>query len=313
MKTGKAFEIFVKRILINVGFFEVESDGVYVFDAAPGQMIQGLGEAHNADVLLEPPVQTPFFYKTRLVIECKDYGKKVGLGIVRSMLGLREDINHFELVDMDKLMDRKNQRRKGFIDTYERYSYQVAIGSFAGYTVQAQNFAATHRIPLIEFDKMLFWADFQEILQDISQDNQLKDEEKEELIIRLADDIGEKMAVAITNSGQILFLYREHGEKNDFSDEYLLSWNSDEAPWILMSGGCRYMFQLPECVLAQWLHNVSNDFEKRKEAIYCKEAHMSNMIVYYKENGHPTIKMISINKDRLDEAKRKLRTTQEYI
>ena len=26
-----------------------------------GQMIQGLGEAHNSDVLLEPPVQIPLF------------------------------------------------------------------------------------------------------------------------------------------------------------------------------------------------------------------------------------------------------------
>ena len=60
MKAGKLFEIFVKRILMNIGFMEVNSDGLYVYDAAPGQMIQGLGEAHNADVLLEPPVQIPF-------------------------------------------------------------------------------------------------------------------------------------------------------------------------------------------------------------------------------------------------------------
>lgn len=69
MKLGKAFEILVNRILINVGFSEVVSDGVYIFDGAPGQMIQGLGEAHNADVLLEPPVQTPFYSRTRLLIE----------------------------------------------------------------------------------------------------------------------------------------------------------------------------------------------------------------------------------------------------
>ena len=56
MKPGKAFEIFVKRLLMCVGFSEVMSDGLYIYDAAPGQMIQGLGEAHNADVLLEPPV-----------------------------------------------------------------------------------------------------------------------------------------------------------------------------------------------------------------------------------------------------------------
>lgn len=84
MKTGKAFEIFVKRILMNVGFLEVESDGLFVFDGNSGQMVQGLGEAHNADVLLEPPVQTPFIYRTRLLIECKDYSKKVGLNTVRS-------------------------------------------------------------------------------------------------------------------------------------------------------------------------------------------------------------------------------------
>lgn len=56
MKAGIAFEILVKRILINVGFSEVQSDGTYIYDGSSGQMLQGLGEAHNADVLLEPPV-----------------------------------------------------------------------------------------------------------------------------------------------------------------------------------------------------------------------------------------------------------------
>lgn len=60
MKAGIAFEILVKRILISVGFSEVQSDGTYIYDGSSGQMLQGLGEAHNADVLLEPPVQTPF-------------------------------------------------------------------------------------------------------------------------------------------------------------------------------------------------------------------------------------------------------------
>ena len=100
MGPGKAFELFVKRILIHIGFSEVVSDGLYIYDGAPGQMIQGLGEAHNADVLLEPPVQTPFYSKTRLLIECKDYRKKISLNVVRSALGLREDINNFNIVDM---------------------------------------------------------------------------------------------------------------------------------------------------------------------------------------------------------------------
>ena len=79
MKAGKAFELFVKHLLINIGFSEVASDGIYVFDGAPGQMLQGLGEAHNADVLLDPPVQTPLYSPTRLLIECKDYQARIGI------------------------------------------------------------------------------------------------------------------------------------------------------------------------------------------------------------------------------------------
>ena len=103
MKAGKAFELFVKHLLINIGFSEVASDGIYVFDGAPGQMLQGLGEAHNADVLLDPPVQTPFYSPTRLLIECKDYQTRIGINTVRSVLGLREDVNHFDIVDRNEL------------------------------------------------------------------------------------------------------------------------------------------------------------------------------------------------------------------
>ena len=160
MKLGKAFEILVNRILINVGFSEVVSDGVYIFDGAPGQMIQGLGEAHNADVLLEPPVQTPFYSRTRLLIECKDYSRKVGLNTVRSVLGLREDINRFDIVDVNELTARRRQNRHGIVYNYERCSYQVAIAALNGYTLPAQKFAATYRIPLLEFNRMPFWDEF---------------------------------------------------------------------------------------------------------------------------------------------------------
>ena len=79
MGPGKAFELFVKRILIHIGFSEVVSDGLYIYDGAPGQMIQGLGEAHNADVLLEPPVQTPFYSKKDFLSSAKIIGKRLAL------------------------------------------------------------------------------------------------------------------------------------------------------------------------------------------------------------------------------------------
>ncbi len=309
MKAGRAFEILVKRILVNVGFREVHSDGIYVFDGCSGQMLQGLGEAHNADVLLEPPVQTPILHKTRLLVECKDYKRKVGLDVVRDALGLREDVNHFELVDVEKMLSRKAQRRKGIINFYERYSYQVAIASMSGYSVQAQNFAATHRIPLIEFDKMIFWTSFMRLLGDVSNDVSLSLEEKENRIVRLADDIGKRMAVAITNLGQIIFLYREIGEKTKFSDEYNLYWVSEKLSWKMTSGGCQYYFQLPESIVKCWLENVTNEFEKRREAIRCKEEYLSNMLVYYTDNGKPTVSMVSINQQGLEKAKERLKNS----
>ena len=95
MLKGKLFEILMQRVLLSVGFSNIRSDGIYIFDGAPGQMIQGLGQAHNADVLMAPPIQIPFYNPSRILIECKNYAKKVGLNTIRSALGLREDINFF--------------------------------------------------------------------------------------------------------------------------------------------------------------------------------------------------------------------------
>ena len=50
-------------------------------------------------------------------------------------------------------MSNQALSQHGEANYYERYSYQIAIASTSGFTIQAQNFAATHRIPLIDFDK----------------------------------------------------------------------------------------------------------------------------------------------------------------
>lgn len=316
MKLGKAFEILVKRILINVGFSEVYSDGLYIFDGAPGQMIQGLGEAHNADVLLEPPVQTPFYSRTRLLIECKDYRTKIGLNTIRSVLGLREDINHFDIVDINELNARRAQNRRGMVYSYERYSYQVAVAALNGYTLPAQKFAVTYRIPLLEFDRMPFWGDFCNMIGYRNlQHNRHNQRElyrdapvdvTEERIINLSDEIGQHMAVAITNSGQMLFLYRTTGERNQFNDYYSLFWEEPTLPWKLRTGNHTYQFQLPKGIMKLWLNNATNELEMKKEAINCKANFLSNMIVYYSENGRPIIKMVSIDKYELERAKNRL-------
>ena len=312
MGPGKAFELLVKHILLHIGFSEVRSDGLYVYDGPPGQMIQGLGESHNADVLLEPPVQTPFYSKTRLLIECKDYKSKVGLNVVRSALGLRDDINNFNMVDMNELIARRQQNRRAIPPIFDRYSYQVAIAALSGFTLPAQKFAEAYRIPLIEFNKLPFWTDF---CQALGYDNLNYYSKKnnacvcnaEQRLIALANRVGERMAVAITNSGQMPFLFHTTNEQVRFGQQYSLHWTNPKEPWILRSNNEEYLFQLPENILKLWLSKSTDELEMKREAINCKASFFSNMVVYYTNHGQPKIKMISINHFQLEDALKNLR------
>ena len=128
----------------------------------------------------------------------------------------------------------------------------------------------------------------------------------EEQIINFANEIGQHMAVAITGSGQLLFLYRESGEQNQFGELYSLHWSTPDRPWVLESGDCSYLFQLPKSIMKQWLENATNDLEMKREAINCKASFLSNMIVYYAEYGRPFVKMISIDRNELENARKNL-------
>lgn len=310
MGPGKAFELLVKQLLLNIGFTEINSDGLYVFDGTAGQMIQGLGEAHNADVLLEPPVQTPFYASTRILIECKDYTRSIGLNTVRSALGLREDINHFDIVDKRELEARRIQRRRGLTHNYTRYYYQVALASMSGYTLPAQKFAATHRIPLLEFNKLPFWEEFCNIIHNRDMyrysSSRCRGDATYDELCHMIDSISDRIAIAITNSGQMLFLYRINNEINQFADDYSLHWKDRSSLWSLVSGTTEYKFQLPNSIMELWLRNSSNEIDMKRNAIDCKATFFSNMVVYYKHCGRAQIKMISIDKYKLEEAQERL-------
>lgn len=309
MKRGKAFEIIVKNFLIGIGFSEVRSDKLYIYDGSAGQMIQGLGNAHNADVLLEPMVQTPFYTPTRLLIECKDYDKKkVNLGVLRGVLGLREDINHFEIVDINILQERRKQNRKVINNySYTRYTYQLAVASTSGFTACAQEFAATHRISLIEFDKLPFWNGLMEILGEDKENVAIEEDELKKIV----KQISSHMAVAITNIGQLLFLCCQNGnEEVDFeTNEYDISFKNKNEPWTLKCGNKEYLFQLPEHIAESWIEYSEYEIKRKKEVIESTEKSVSNMIVYYRCNEKPVIKMLSIDEKKLQEARKKLDET----
>ena len=131
--------------------------------------------------------------------------------------------------------------------------------------------------------------------------------DSENRLLELADRIGQRMAVAITNSGQMLFLYHATDERIHFNQYYSLHWIDPKEPWILRSGNEEYLFQLPENILKMWLNKSTGELEMKREAINCKAHFFSNMVVYYTDCGQPAIKMISIDRFQLEEALNRLK------
>ena len=114
-------------------------------------------------------------------------------------------------------------------------------------------------------------------------------------IKEFAEEIGKKMAVAITNSGQLLFLYRIRGEQTHFENGYSLRWTNKREPWRLDSGECSYLFQLPDSIMKQWLEHSRSELDMKRSALNCKASFLSNMVVYYMDN-QPHIQMIFVER-----------------
>jgi hypothetical protein len=153
---GALFEYLVRRLLINCGFYSVQPDNLYTFERNPLFFINGRGAAHDADVLMEPPIQMPFGYPARLLFECKAYDSKAGLPIIRNALGLKYDINEFEIVTKKSLLSRQNNNRASYaIENRQRHVYQVGVASAEGFSKNAIGFAANNKIPLLSLSWML--------------------------------------------------------------------------------------------------------------------------------------------------------------
>lgn len=147
---GSLLEYIVRTLLTNCGFARVRPDGLFIFQQRGLNFINGKGAAHDADVLMNPPIQMPFSYPYRINFECKAYNQKTGLTIVRNALGLRYDINEFEIVTRTQIQSRQNNRRSVLaFDNRQRYNYQVGVASVEDFTKDAFEFAANNKIPLI--------------------------------------------------------------------------------------------------------------------------------------------------------------------
>ena len=168
---GALLEYIVRNLLKNCGFTNVKVDGIYTYENHGLFYVNGKGAAHDADVIMNPPVQMPFNYPTQLIFECKAYEKDISLAIVRNAAGLRNDLNEFEIVTKDSILLRQNNRRAEYaIEMRNRYNYQVGVASINEFTKPAVEFSANNKIPLLSL-KWFLGRDTIRIINSISKDD----------------------------------------------------------------------------------------------------------------------------------------------
>lgn len=246
---SKLLEYITRRILFNCGFSSVFSDGLYIYDRPPLQMINGKGAAHDADVLMNPPIQMPFSYPSRIIFECKAYSikRKVGIDIVRGASGLRNDINDFEIITEDFLQQRQNNRRTLLaISDRKRHYYQVGISTLFDFSKPALEFSSNHKIPLLSISELFSGTGLAQAIDDIPSNmeeiigadsynsiiaelskknidevdmerlNELKRlNEKLETCIGLINSEIINVYVGLLESGEILFIKKESGGEGE--------------------------------------------------------------------------------------------------
>ncbi len=153
---GALLEFCIRNILYNCGFHKINPDGMFIYERSGLCFINGKGASHDADVLMEPPIQLPFSNPSRIIFECKAYEKKTGLAIIRNALGLRYDINEFEIVTEQSIIARKNNRRASYaISNRIRYNYQVGVACVDSFSKPAIEFAANNKIHLLSLKWIL--------------------------------------------------------------------------------------------------------------------------------------------------------------
>lgn len=328
---GSLLEYAVRKILLNCGFTKVKPDGLLIFNRGGLTMINGKGAAHDADVLMNPPIQMPFSYPYRLNFECKAYNKRIGLTIIRNALGLRYDINEFEIVTRDHLQERQNNRRSPLaIDNRQRFNYQVGVASVEDFTKPAFEFAANNKIPLISLRWFLpanICDSFHQItnayirqfstdeLIDLHQFLKGNRNRNGEQFLRETDSIfrninnsiqefQNRVLIGLLESGDLLFLFSRGN--NDV--QYLSSRNSimnarfhyrrrEFDYWILsINQEAEFGFYLPSKIIEMW---KDQNFD-RQSAIDIKAEMFSKVFVFIR-NGELPFRILRIDRHWLEE------------
>lgn len=328
---GSLLEYIVRRLLLNCGFTRVRADGLLIFSQSGLTMINGKGAAHDADVLMDPPIQMPFSYPYRLNFECKAYNKKTDLTVIRNALGLRYDINEFEVVTRQQLAQRQNNRRSSLaIDNRQRFNYQVGVASVEDFSKPAFEFAANNKIPLLSlrwflpnhicdmfhqitstYVSQFSKQDMTDLLRFLKgeRNNRGRDfiENNDSIFKTIYDaflEFENRVLIGLLESGDLLFLFDQNGSaiehisRNQFSLLARIHYRRKQIDyWSLsINDNVEFGFYLPSNIMAMW---KSQNFEKQA-AVDIKYQMFSKVFIFTKYGDIP-FRILNIDRHWLNE------------
>ncbi|MDG4829056.1 restriction endonuclease [Solwaraspora sp. WMMD1047] len=123
-----------------------DADNQALCQAGHGLLVRGRGADHQADVLGDLLVPTPFSLPVRLFVEAKNRGSKVGLAEVRNAHGVIDDVNQQYSTELST----------SYRHPLRRYQYRYALFSAAGFKKEAQSYALAQQISLVDLSGPAF-------------------------------------------------------------------------------------------------------------------------------------------------------------
>jgi hypothetical protein len=299
-----------------------------ITNGANGLDISGRGAKHQIDVIGDLDWVPAFTFPTRLIIEAKFRGQKIGIDVVREQIGILTDINENYFSAHSK-------------DPKPRYRYVSAVFSASGFTQPAIDLAIAHQIQLIdmsddafsvlletinlftggifnqqdELEKTIADNVFNKLKQalfhtehEINFDQQIDCGKLVNALKVSIDNFREKVFVGMSQSGFMILLYNSRGSFLEYArrnkvHDITIHWNSVDwgKKWIINPSyspdSYKLSFKLPQ-KLHDWIYKVSEDVFT--EAIEQKQKHFSKISIYHKgENGESEVFTLKFNKNNL--------------
>jgi Restriction endonuclease len=146
---GYVLEELLARLLRTSGYrllVSAKQDAEALMQGKHGLLVRGRGANHQADVLGELVLPTPFSLPVRLFVEAKYRHRRVGLQEVRNAHGVVHDINE----------QYASAAARRHTVPMRRYQYQYALFSATGFSRDAQQYALAHQISLIDLSGPAF-------------------------------------------------------------------------------------------------------------------------------------------------------------